>query len=143
MTASDTVTAPPATRGRGVNITLWVVQVLLAAFFLAAAAGPKLFGEQLAVEMFAQMGAGQWFRYLVGTLELAGAIGLLIPRLAGLAALCLSGLMAGAALTQVFWLDTPALAITPVILLVVFGLIAWGRWPQLQFSGRHTAAQTS
>ena len=29
---------------------------------------------------FNQIGAGQWFRYLVGALELAGAIGLLIPR---------------------------------------------------------------
>lgn len=141
MTASDTVTAPPTTRDRGVNITLWVVQLLLAVFFLAAAAGPKLFGEQLAVEMFAQMGAGQWFRYLVGTLELAGAIGLLIPRLAGLAALCLSGLMVGAALTQVFWLDAPAMAVTPVILFAVFGLIAWGRWPQLQVSAHRAATQ--
>ncbi len=62
-----TDTAPKPTPGRALNITLWVVQVLLAAFFLAAAAGPKLAGQQYAVEMFTQIGAGQWFRYLVGS----------------------------------------------------------------------------
>jgi putative oxidoreductase len=103
---------------------------------------PKLLGEQLAVEMFAQMGPGQWFRSLVGTLELAGAIGLLIPRLAGLAALGLAGLMVGATLTQLFVLDAPAMAITPLVLIVVFGLIAWARRP-IPVPGRQTAALSS
>ena len=67
------------------NTLLWTAQILLAAFFLFAAA-PKLTGQHTAVQMFGQIGAGQWLRYLVGTAELAGAIGLLIPRLAGLAA---------------------------------------------------------
>ena len=49
--------------------------------------------------MFHQMGADDWFRYLVGTLELAGGIDLLIPRLAGLAALGLTGVMVGATYT--------------------------------------------
>ncbi|MGH3625444.1 MAG: DoxX family protein [Sciscionella sp.] len=99
-------------------------------FFLVAAAGPKLAGQQYAVEMFNQMGAGQWFRYLVGALELAGAIGLLIPRLAGLAALGLIGVMVGAVLTQVFVFGSGVMALTPALLGVVFGLVAWGRWPQ-------------
>jgi putative oxidoreductase len=129
MTAIET-SAAPASRGRGVNITLWVVQVLLAVFFLAASAGPKLLGEKTTVEMFGQMGPGQWFRYLVGSLELAGAIGLLIPRLAGLAAMGLAGVMVGAVITQVFVLNSAVLALTPAFLVVVFGLIAWGRWPQ-------------
>jgi putative oxidoreductase len=130
MTVSAPVTASTAARRRALNATLWVVQVLLAVFFLVAAAGPKLAGQQYAVEMFNQMGAGQWFRYLVGALELAGAIGLLIPRLAGLAALGLAGVMIGAVLTQVFVLGSVVMALTPAILAVVFGLVAWGRWPQ-------------
>ncbi len=138
MTASDTATGPAATRGRAVNKTLWVVQVLLAAFFLLAAAGPKLLGEQLAVEMFGQIGAGQWLRYLVGTLELAGAIGLLIPRLAGLAALGLTGLMVGAVLTQLLVLGSVGMALTPAFLCVVFGLVAWGRWSQRRSTVRES-----
>lgn len=143
MTANDTVAAPGATRGRALNNTLWVVQVLLAVFFLLAAAGPKLLGEQLAVEMFTRIGPGPWFRYLIGTLELAGAIGLLIPLLAGVAALGLAGLMVGAALTQLVILDSPVLAITPAILLVVLGLVAWGRLPQRRAPVRRAAAQLS
>ncbi len=97
---------------------------------MLAAASPKLAGQQYAVEMFTQIGAGQWFRYLVGALELAGAIGLLIPRLAGLVALGLAGVMVGAVLTQVLVLDSAVMALTPGFLGVVLGLIAWRRWPQ-------------
>jgi uncharacterized membrane protein YphA (DoxX/SURF4 family) len=129
MTASEIPAVPAATRGRGLDITLWVVQVLMAVFFLVAAAGPKLVGERTAVEMFTQIGAGQWLRYLVGALELAGAIGLLLPRVAGLAALGFVALMVGAFLTQVFILES-VLWVTPAILGAVLALVAWGRWPQ-------------
>lgn len=135
MTAQNTPgtstarTAQPA-RGRRVHITLWVGQVLLAVFFLVAAAGPKLFGESTAVEMFNDMGPGDWLRYFVGVCELAGAIGLLVPALAGLAALGLGVVMVGAAYTQLFVLDDPALVVTPVLLLVILALVAWGRWPE-------------
>lgn len=129
MTASDT-RAVPTRRGRAVNITLWVAQVLLAVFFIVASA-PKLLGEPTTVASFNTIGLGQWFRYLTGVCELAGGIGLLIPRLSGLAALGLVGLMVGATLTNLFLLPgmAPA-AIVTVLLGVVFGLIAWGRWPQ-------------
>jgi putative oxidoreductase len=60
-------------------------------------------------------------RYLVGVLELAGAIGLLMSRLAGLAALGLVALMVGAVVTQVFVLDSAVMATTPAILGVVMG----------------------
>lgn len=122
-------TASPVTRGRTSHIALWVLQGLLAAFFLVAAAGPKLFGEATAVEMFDEIGAGQWFRYLVGGLELAGAVGLVIPRLARFAALGLAAVMVGAVLTSLFILDAGWLTITPAILLVLLGIVAWGRRP--------------
>jgi uncharacterized membrane protein len=107
-----------------------VAQVLLAVFFIVASA-PKLLGEPTTVASFNTIGLGQWFRYLTGVCELAGGIGLLIPRLSGLAALGLVGLMVGATLTNLFLLPgmAPA-AIVTVLLGVVFGLIAWGRWPQ-------------
>jgi uncharacterized membrane protein YphA (DoxX/SURF4 family) len=82
--------------------------------------GPEL------VDMFADIGAGQWLRYLVGALEVAGAAGLLVPRLSGLAALGLAGLMVGATITNLFILgESPWL---PVGLLLVSALIARGRW---------------
>lgn len=121
----------PRKRRRAVNITLWVVQILMAAFFLFAAAGPKLLGQSMAVEMFDQIGFGQWFRYMTGACELAGAIGLVIPRLSGVAAFGLVGVMVGATLTNLFLLPNSApYAIETVLYGVVFGLIAWGRWGQ-------------
>ena len=65
---------------------------------------------------------------MVGTLEVAGAVGVLVPRVSGLAALGLVCLMVGATLTNLFVLGaSPLLTIG---LLVVGGLVAWGRWPQ-------------
>src|SRR3954449_9785673 len=88
-------------RRRAVDIILWTVQILLAAFLLVASAAPKFAGQRDAVETFTKIGWGQWFRYFTGTCEAAGAIGLLIPRLATPAAIGLVGLMIGAILTQV------------------------------------------
>jgi len=134
MTAIDALTAPAQPRRPALNRTLWGVQIVMALFFAVAAAGPKLAGEQTAVEMFNQMGPGTWFRYLVGVLELAGGIGLLIPRLTRAAALGLIGVMVGAIYTNVVVLDTGVMALTPAVLIVVFGLIVWGRRPQVSSS---------
>ncbi len=116
-----------ATRRRTLGIALWVLQALLA-FQFAMAGLAKVFGSPAMVEMFAIIGIGQWFRYVVGALELAGAVGVLIPRLSGLAALGLVGLMAGAILTNVLVLGTSPLL--PIVLLVVSSMVAWGRWPR-------------
>ena len=109
------------------NIALWVLQILLALQF-AMAGLAKVGGDPAMVEMFAAIGIGQWFRFAVGALELSGAIGVLVPRISGLAALGLVFLMTGATLTNLFILDaSPLLTIG---LLVVSALVAWGRWPQ-------------
>ncbi len=40
----------------------------------------KLAGNEQMVALFEAIGVGQWFRYLTGSLEVAGAILLVIPR---------------------------------------------------------------
>ena len=127
-----TTTLPAPTRTRALTRTLWTAQILLGVFFIVASAGPKLFGEAYAVQIFTEIGAGQWFRYAIGVIELAGGIGLLVPRLAGLAALGLVGLMVGATITQIWVLDQPVMAATPVVLGVVFALIAWARRAEIR-----------
>jgi putative oxidoreductase len=135
MTTTATATASPTHTPSALrqqapwNRTLWGAQIVLALFF-ASAAAPKLLSEKHTVEMFGQIGAGQWFRYLVGILELSGAIGLVIPRLSGLAATGLAGVMVGATITQVVILDSAIGAVVPVVLIVVFALVARGRAPQ-------------
>jgi hypothetical protein len=89
----------------------------------------KLFGiQQEMVDNFARLGVGVWFRYLTGSLELAGAIGLLIPQLSGVAALELTCVMIGAVFTHLFVLPPKAIAFVPGSLGTIFVLIAWGRW---------------
>jgi len=129
-TVDDLSTTIPATTGRARNIALWVLQGLLAAFFLAASAAPKLYGEPTAVEIFDEIGVGQWFRYVVGGLEAVGAIGLVIPRVAWLAALGLAAVMVGAVVTSLFVLNAGLLTLMPLILLVLVGVVAWGRRPR-------------
>src|SRR5580700_2545572 len=84
---------------KGLNITGWVLQGLAAAAFLAAG-GSKLASAPPMVEMFAKIGAGQWFRYLTGALEVIGAVGLLVPRTTFYGAALLAVVMAGAIVTH-------------------------------------------
>ena len=125
MTAHAATATSTPTRRR--TVILWTLQVLLALMFIVASAAPKFAGDAYAVQIFEQIGTGQWFRYVVGALELAGGVGLLVPRLAGLAALGLVGLMIGAGYTQVVVLQNPVFVITPIILGVLAAVVAWGR----------------
>jgi uncharacterized membrane protein YphA (DoxX/SURF4 family) len=122
-------TSKPRSERRAVNVTLWTVQVLLAVLF-AFAAYVKFSSDPTAVAMFGKIGFGQWFRYLTGTLELAGAIGLLIPRLCGLAATGLIGVMVGAVVLTILYMPPASGAVMPAAVGVVLGLVAWARYPR-------------
>lgn len=119
-------TATP-TRSRAAHRALWVLQILLGVFFVVASAAPKFWGDPYAVQIFTDIGAGQWFRYFIGAVELAGGIGLMVPRLAGPAAVGLMALMIGAGYTQAVVLGAPAMILTPAVIFVLAAVIAWSR----------------
>src|SRR5260221_8046592 len=98
-----------------VNVGLWILQIAAAGMFLMVGF-LKISGDPQLVGLFEAIGIGQWFRYLTGTLEVAGAILLLIPRTSGLAALMLAGIMICAVATHVFIVGGSPLGAT--ILLV-------------------------
>jgi putative oxidoreductase len=107
-----------------INVGLWILQIGAAGMFLMVGF-LKLSGDPQMVGLFDAIGLGQWFRYLTGSLEVLGALLVLIPRLSGLGALMLFGVMLGAVVTHVFIVGgSPLMAI---ILLVVTGVVAWGR----------------
>ena len=120
------------------SMLLWAVQILLAAFFVFFAALPKLTGggSHGAVQEFGHIGAGQWMRYFVGTAELAGAIGLLTPWLAGLAAAGLAANMAGATIINATVLhglpQYNGLWVETALLCAWGGLLAYGRRQQIK-----------
>ena len=107
---------------KGRMIALWALRVVLGLAFLAAG-GSKLAGAPAMVAMFAKIGFGQWFRILTGLLEVAGAIGLFVPRFAVYAASLLAVVMAcaiGFHLTILGGNPAP-----PIILLLLASLIIW------------------
>ena len=129
------VETPRSWRARLTSTLLWAAQILLAAFFLFVAAGSKLAASHGAMQEFSAIGAGQWFRYFVGSIELAGAIGLLTPWLAGLAAAWLAADMAGATIVNATVLRNttygPNVWMTAA-LCAVFVLLAYGRRQQIK-----------
>lgn len=113
---------------------LWAAQILLATLFVSVAV-PKLTGRHQAVQEFGLIGAGQWLRYLVGTAELAGAIGLLTPWLAGLAAAGLAADMAGATIINGTVLRNTTFGSNvwmTAVLCAMFVLLAYGRRQQIK-----------
>src|SRR5215472_1408182 len=117
---------------RRTSILLWAVQIPLATLFIAFGVA-KLTGGQ--VQEFADIGAGQWLAYLSGTAELAGAIGLLTPWLAGLAAAGLAADMAGASIINATVLHNTtygSLVWVTLPLCAVCVLLAYGRRQQIK-----------
>jgi putative oxidoreductase len=86
--------------GRTRTAIAWVLQVLIG-FVIASGGVLKLAADPAMVDLFSELGAGQGLRVLVGALEVAGGVGLLIPRLRALAALGLTLLLLGAAVVNV------------------------------------------
>ncbi|SDF38571.1 DoxX family protein [Pseudonocardia oroxyli] len=124
MTATTARTVTTARRSPA-RIALYTLQVVLGLFLAVGSGLPKLFGEATAVQIFDQIGAGQWLRYLVGICEVAGGIGLLVPVVAGLAAACFVALMVGATVVQLTVVH--AYWYTPVIIGVLMAVVAWAR----------------
>ena len=123
MTTTTTNATP--TTSRAANAGLWTLQVLLAAVYAFSAFG-KLTADAQNVAGFEAMGLGTAGMYVIGTLELAGAIAMFIPRLTGLAALCLVALMTGAVIITLA-IGGGALAVIPAVVGVVAAVVAYGR----------------
>ena len=111
------------------SIAAWALAVVLALLF-AYVGGAKLNSNPGMVQEFAQIGFGQWFRYVVGTLEVGGAIGVLIPKVRFWGALLIATIMIGATVTNLSILHIPPLAGLTAALLVLALALAWLRRPR-------------
>ncbi len=124
------------------NVVLWIIAGVLAAAFLAAGlmkvAQPK---EKIVAS---GMGWAEAFSpatiKLIGALEIAAAVGLVLPALLGivpvlvpLAALGLVLLMLGAIVTHARRSELPMAAVNAV-LLVLAAVVAWGRFGPHSFT---------
>lgn len=114
------------------NILLWFAQVLLAAIMVAAG-GAKLSlpRARLAEKMSWTKDAPMALVKLLGLAELLGAVGVILPRLTGIAPIltpvaagCLSLILIGALATKVRHRESPAL---PVVAILLALFVAVGR----------------
>lgn len=93
-------------------LSLGLRAVLTLAF--VAAGGAKIIGVEMMVATFDTIGAGQWFRYVTGLVEIVGAVLLWLPGRQVIGAALLGGTMVGAVLTHWFILGPSAV---PAIIL--------------------------
>jgi uncharacterized membrane protein YphA (DoxX/SURF4 family) len=117
-------TAVPVT-SRAASAVLWVLQVFLAAVYAFSAFG-KLTADAQNVAGFEAMGLGVAGMYVIGALELAGAVAMFVPRLTGLAALCFVALMIGA-VAMTWAVGGGVLVAIPASVGVLAVVVAWGR----------------
>ena len=110
---------------RVVNLTLWVLQGLLALMFLYSGASKFSARGIFWIELFARIGMGEWFRYFTGSLEVVCAVLLLIRRTSAIAAALLACAMAGAILTHLFILRDGYAAVLPGFPLAILIAVAW------------------
>lgn len=119
-----------ATRGKGLSITLWILQALLAALFLFS-------GSMKFVMSVEQMTKGTslsgGFIHFIGVCEILGGIGLILPALlrimpilTPIAASCLVIIMAGA--TYVSLPMGMKAAAFPAIFGLLLAFVAYGRF---------------
>src|SRR5467141_4161655 len=107
-------------RSKALNITFWVLQSLAAAAFLIAGATKHAGAINLAT--FEKIGLGQWLRYFIGGLEMVGAILIMVPRTAALAAAVLAATMIAAVVMHLFIVGPPP--ISAIVLLVAATAVA-------------------
>ena len=116
------------------HVTLWILQVLLAVVFAIAGVTHFLPPEGLpeAMRGVAEMPAG--VPYLIGTVEILAALGLILPGLTGiqtrLTPLASAGLvlvMVGAIVWHAQREEFPNIVLN-VILALIAAFVAYGRW---------------
>ncbi len=142
---SATVTAPvdAAQPSKGLNIGLWIVQVLLGAAFIMIGA-MKTFTpvEELAKNMPDMVANGAGLLRFIGISELAGGIGVLLPALtrikpiltplAGLGLLVVMILAAGFHAMRGEFSSLPG----PIVFGGMAAFVAWGRFKKAPISAR-------
>lgn len=90
------------------------LSVLLSLVFLASG-GAKLAGLEFEIVAFERWGYPLWFMYFIGTVEVAGAMGLLVRRVSAPAAAGLALMMLGAMGTHVIHAEWGMLAAAAAI----------------------------
>lgn len=118
------VSAAAAPTSRWGRIGLWTLQILAAAAFLTAGSF-KLASNPMMVQVFDQIGIGQWFRYVTGAVEIVGALAILVPFTAAFGGALLAITMLCAVATHLFIIGGNP--VPAIILLLITASVVWFR----------------
>jgi hypothetical protein len=128
------------------NYTLWAIQILLALLYLFAGSAKLILPV---AELTRQMAFPGGFLRFIGGCEVLGACGLILPgllrrrlELTPLAAIGLSIIVMGA---TVLLIANPGAGspLMPMMVGLLDGLVAWGRWNDLKQNRRGTCLSPS
>lgn len=116
---------------KGKTIASWIIQILIAGLFLMMGS-QKLMSDPETVANFTRWGMPDKIYLVIGFFETLGAIGLLIPRVAGLAAVGLILVMGGALFTHLTH-NEMGMAMLPLVVMILLGVIVYLRNPLRMF----------
>ena len=106
-------------------VLLWLLQILMAVAFVLI--GVVKFADPSWARNFARWGYPEGFYMVIGVLEAAGGLALLVPRLTSYTAAMLGVIMIAASLTH--WLHGEMARVTPPLMyLAVLVIVGVGRW---------------
>jgi putative oxidoreductase len=105
-------------------IGLWILQVLLAVVMIGP--GWQKFTSPVWERMFRVWGYPEHFYLVIGGIEVAGGLCLLVPRLAAYGAAVLVPVMLGAAFTQI--LRGGRSGVGEFVFAALLAIVAWVRW---------------
>ena len=117
---------------RKLNVALWIVQGLLAVFFALGSGAPKLLLPPEMIPM--PIPLSQPLLKFIGTAEVLGAIGLILPGLVhirtGMTPLAAVGLVLLTICASVYQLaaQQPANAVFALAIGAIAAFVAYGRW---------------
>ena len=129
------------------NITLWILQVLLALAFLAHGLLFLAPPPDIAVQMNAFL--PRWFQLFLGVAEVLAAVGLTLPGLTRILPGLVPAAAAGVMIVTVsatalhLWRSEISSAVTTFVLLLIATFVAYGRWRRMPIAPRGGGVATS
>ena len=105
-------------------VGVWALQIVVGLLFVML--GVMKFRDPSWVRNFVRWGYPDGFYMVIGVLEAAGGVAVLIPSFASYGALLLMSVMTGAALTHLVHGETQRFMV-PVVYLLLCGGVAWVR----------------
>jgi uncharacterized membrane protein YphA (DoxX/SURF4 family) len=130
------------TRAKLGRIVLWVFTIVFGFLMLLAGAN-KFMQPDAWVERFQSWGYPGGFAYVIGALEVGGAIGVFVPRLAMYAGGLVATIMCGAAVTLIMNPGTLGPPTIPLMNVIAFTAIAYARRGERRRLGFRGESRTS